>query len=426
MFNDLQLGRYLMDKKELIKNLQIKNREINLKPRKNIINTVIGPRRAGKTYLFYIIMKEIGLDKCLYMNFEDIELEGATKEDILAYIQLFEELMGFKPNSVFFDEIQCINGWEKAVNEIFERKEMNIFVTGSSSKLLAKEIATQLRGRGIKYTLLPLSFKEYLEFQNWNFKKMYSTSQENQIKGMLRRYLEYGGFPDIVLDPDTGAKFFEEYIDLVIYRDLVERFGITNLHLLKTLIRSVLVSYSKKVSIHRIFKIVKSQGIAVSKKTLYNYFEYLQDAMFCFVLQKFSYSLRTSQLSIPKVYLCDPGLASRSGGFEVGRSMENATFLELLRRVDNEPSLRIYYWSEYNYEVDFAIKDRNTIKTLIQVTYELTPDNYKREVESLLKASESLGCSDLRIITWSENRELKIDGKKIRIIPFWRWLLEDH
>ena len=92
MFNDLQLGRYLMDKKELIKNLQIKNREINLKPRKNIINTVIGPRRAGKTYLFYIIMKEIGLDKCLYMNFEDIELEGATKEDILAYIPNFRSL----------------------------------------------------------------------------------------------------------------------------------------------------------------------------------------------------------------------------------------------------------------------------------------------------------------------------------------------
>jgi predicted AAA+ superfamily ATPase len=106
--------------------------------------------------------------------------------------------------------------------------------------------------------------------------------------------------------------------------------------------------------------------------------------------------------------------------------MENSTFLELLRWVDNEPGLSIYYWSDYNNEVDFVIKDKNTIKTLTQVTYELTPDNYKREVESLLKASELLGCSELQIITWDENRELEIDGKKIRLVPFWRWLLEAY
>jgi predicted AAA+ superfamily ATPase len=303
---------------------------------------------------------------------------------------------------------------------------MNIFITGSSSKLLAKEIATQLRGRGVKYLLLPLSFKEYLNFKKWNFKKIYSTSQENQIKGLLRKYSEHGGFPDIVIDPDVGPKFFEEYIDLVIYRDLVERFGINNLHLLKTLIKSILSSYSKEVSIHRIFKIIKSQGIAVSKKTLYNYFEYLQDAMFCFKLQKFSYSERTAQLSIPKIYLCDTGLATHSGRFEIGRSIENVTFLELKRRIDAKPNLKIYYWSEYNYVVDFILKRDDEIKMLIQVTYELTPDNYKREITSLLKASDLLDCSDLCIITWDDEREIEIDGKIIKVIPFWRWLSEEQ
>jgi predicted AAA+ superfamily ATPase len=426
MLNGMQLGKYIEDKKELIKKLDVKDRELKLTPRKNLITTVIGPRRAGKTYLFYYHCQKFGLDDCLYLNFEDIELEDSTKEDVLKFIQLFEELSGKKPEYLFFDEIQSIIDWEKAVNEIFERKEMNIFITGSSSKLLAKEIATQLRGRGVKYILLPLSFKEYLGFKKWKFKKIYSTSQENQIKGLLRKYLEHGGFPDIVFDPDAGAKFFEQYIDLVIYRDLVERFGIKNLHLLKTLIRSILSSYSKEVSIHRIFKIIKSQGIAVSKKTLYNYFEYLQDAMFCFILQKFSYSLRTAQLSIPKIYLCDIGLATLSGRFEIGRSMENMVFLELKRWIDTNPSLKIYYWSDYNYEVDFLLKDDDEIKTLIQVTYELTPDNYKREIVSLLKASELLGCLDLRIITWDEDKDIEVDGKIIKVTPLWRWLSEEH
>jgi len=206
----------------------------------------------------------------------------------------------------------------------------------------------------------------------------------------------------------------------------MERFGIKNLHLLRTLIRSILSSYSKEFSIYRIFKIIKSQGISVSKKTLYNYFEYLQDAMFCFPLSKFSYSIRTSDLSIPKVYLADIGLAAYSRRFEIGRAMENTVYLELRRQKDKKPNLNLYYWREFNKEIDFLIQDGAKVESVMQVTYELLPENHNREVGPLLKSSSELDCSNMQIITWDDDRELIVEGKKIKMIPLWRWLLFDQ
>jgi len=423
MMDVSQFGRYLRDKEEIIARLDIKDRDLDLVPRKNIITTIIGPRRAGKTYLFYGKLKGLGHDKCLYLDFDDIELEDVSIEEVSQYIQFYEEITGSRPQTIFLDEIQNIPKWEMVVKEVFERKEMNIFITGSSSKLLAKDIATQLRGRGIKHLLLPLSFSEYLGFQDWKFKKVYSTSEESKIKGMLGNYLEAGSFPDIVLDPDIASKFYEEYIDLVIYRDLIERYGIKNLHLLKTLIRTILESYSKELSIHRLFNIIKSQGISVSKKTLYNYSEYLQDVMFSFYLRKFSYSQRTSDLSIPKVYLADTGLASFSRRFEIGRAMENSVYLDLKRQKDCDPNLELYYWSETNKEVDFLIRDGKGIRKLIQVTYRLTPENYNREINSLLKASEKLDCNDLLLINWDDEDILEIGARNIKVFPLWKWML---
>lgn len=423
--NKEEFMRYQQDKKELIASLDIIPREKQLTGSERLITTVIGPRRAGKTFILYSLMKDAKTEDQLFVNFEDLEVEDSTAKDILDMVEFYQQEYGKEPGSIYFDEIQNVPGWEKAVRELHEKKKIKIFLTGSSSKMLSKEIATQLRGRSLSTRMLPFSFREYLTYKKWSFKKNYSTREENRIKNHLEEYLTHGGFPDVIMEPILSKKFFQEYIDLVMYRDIIERYGIKNIHLLKIFIRSALFSNTKEFSINKQANVFKGQNIEVSKNTLYEYNGHLQDAMFVFPLYRFSHSKRTSRMSIPKVYSVDTGLANALLGYEPGKAMENAVFLEYLRRNDEAPWENIYYFNENGKEVDFVLQDGKKITSLIQVTQYLDASNEDRELGNLIEASEKLKCSDLRLINWDKEGKRKYKGKTIKLVPLWKWLIED-
>ncbi|OQX84586.1 MAG: hypothetical protein B6D55_08810 [Candidatus Omnitrophica bacterium 4484_70.2] len=421
------MRKYLLDKKEEIKEMKVKERKIEFPETKNFIISVIGPRRAGKTYSIFNLIKKKKLkdEDYLFINFEDDEICEMKRKEIRKVIFYHQEIYGREPEYLFFDEIQNLERWESFVYSLFEKKRYFIFITGSSSKLLSEEIATQLRGRSLTILVLPFSFKEFLQVKGLHVKtKILLSYEESKIKNLLRLYLKEGGFPDIVLTSINREEYFRDYINLVVFRDIVERYKIRDIGLIKMFVRFAISSFSKEFSIHKIYRTFKSMNVKVSKKTLYRYADMLEDAQFCFFLRKFSFSERESLLSIPKVFLNDPGIANygRTTKFdeEIGKLMENAVFLELKRK-----KLETFYWRDYQgNEVDFVVKEGLKVKQLIQVTYANDRDEIReREIKDLMKSSELLKCKDLLCITWDYEGEEKIKGKKVKFVPLWKWLM---
>ncbi len=420
----MDIKSYLVDKKQDIEALDIRARDLKLEPTINFITSIIGPRRAGKTYLIYEFIKEKQLkpEEYLFINFEDEDTISFRREDLLKSPYLSKETYGKEPNYLFFDEVQNLKEWERLVYTLYEKKRYRIVITGSSSKLLSKEIATSLRGRALTSTVFPLSFAEVLKAKNISLSLPLSSEKTSGIKYELSNYLINGGFPDIVFDNAKPIQFFRQYLDLVVFKDLTERFGIRNIYVVKLLMNSILSAFGKEFSISKQYKTFKSMGINISQKTVYSYAQLFEDSFFCFFVPRFSTSLRKSSLSIKKVYLNDNGFVNLSGDKERGRQMENVVFLELLRR---KGDYDIFYWKDYQQrEVDFVISENGKPTSLVQVTYVSHKDELEeRERSSLLLASKELHCNNLLVITWDYEAQEKINGKKVKFIPLWKWLL---
>lgn len=392
--------------------------------------SIIGPRRSGKTYLMFQLIKNLLSNtertRALYVNFEDERIMHANVSDLTNLLDTFYEIYPqFKKVKVwlFFDEIQNIENWEKFIRRILDNENAQIFVSGSSSKLLAKEIATSLRGRSLTFTLLPFSFREFLTYEKIKLEKYMSSFQISKIKNACRNYLEWGGYPEAVIYKENRNKILNEILEVTLYRDIIERYGIRNVKLLRLLLKSLLTS--KEFSAHKFYNFLKSQGIKISKNSLYNYLEYLSDAFLIFPVRKFSFSYKETEQSIPKIYFVDNGLLKVSGAEDEGKLLENIVFIELLRRSSYyKKNQQIYYFKANNKEVDFVIKEGSKINQLIQVSYDVEDYNTKeRELKSLIKASKELKCNSLVVVTWDYDAEEKLSGKAIKFIPFWKWIL---
>lgn len=278
------------------------------------IITVTGPRRAGKTYLLFqhinqLIESGVSKEKILYFNFEDerIELSTPTLDLILqAYRELYPEI-NIRECYFFFDEIQNIKGWERFVRRVYDSLSNNIFLTGSNSNLFGQEIATSLRGRTIRYEVFPLSFREFIRFKNFDFdveKDFYSPDKKAKLIKYFNEYLMYGGFPEVVfLDEMIKIKALQEYFEVMIYRDLAERFKIIDTLVLKYFLKRLTEKATKFFSVHKIYNELKSKGLKVGKDTLYKYLEYAEAAYIIRLLRKQYKSVSKAEFGEKKVYL---------------------------------------------------------------------------------------------------------------------------
>ncbi len=414
-------------------------RDIEIPLNSKKIIAVSGTRRSGKTFLlFYQIKKlldrEISREKILYINFDDPRLLPFDSEDmenlLEAYFELYPSLKN-QINFAFFDEIQNVKGWERSIRRIYDSQNFKIFLSGSSSKFLSKEIATSLRGRGINYELLPFSFKEILSTKGIEIKSdtFYSRTRFS-IKNLFFQYLREGGFPEVVLDKDKDIKIriLKEYLETMFFKDLIERFNIKNQSVLREMIRYLTSNISSLFSLNAFWKWIK-ETYPVGKRTLINYTSYLEEIGLFFLVKKFSFSLKEQTQTPRKAYIVDNGLRTAYGfnfSQDKGKILENSVFLRLKDRQTKNPLMEIFYWRDYQgREVDFVIKEGENVKELIQVCVDIEDFKVKkREVNSLLKATKELRCKNLLVITENYEKEEKIKKQKITFRPICQWLTE--
>jgi len=428
-------GQLILDfNEEPLPELIPRDTELVLPKTKKAIS-IIGPRRSGKTYFLFDCMKRmdnIDRDQMLYLNLEDDRLLPFDLASLDLFMQVYDEM--FPKNQkrrlhLFLDEIQNVPGWESFVRRVMDSRDVQVYLSGSSSKLLSKEISTSMRGRSISHLVCPFSFREFLRARDFQISKNYSSAQKATLLHHLSEYVEYGGFPEVMLEDNENIKIktLKEYVEVLLVRDVIERHSIKNFKVLRTLFNSMINSFAKEFSIHMIYRSLKSQGIRLSKNTLYEYMGHLEDAFAVIALRRFSYSLREIDQSLPKIYMIDSGLTSllpTRFSQNIGRAMENTVAIELFKQGSDNPKLGHYYWKNMTGEVDFVIKDGTRIRELIQVCHDLSDlKTRERETGSLLKADRELEAEKLTILTWDERSSVELGGRIIEIMPLWKWLL---
>ncbi len=291
-----------------------------------------------------------------------------------------------------------------------------IFVTGSNATLLSSEIATSLTGRNLRVELFPFSFKEYLSFSKFGIKKIYTTKEKVIISQHISDYLHFGGFPGIVKSKD-----FEElnqiYQDIII-KDLLVRFKIRDHKDFRELSLFLLSNIGKKISFNNLKNLLEFSNTSKVK----NYVDFLQEAYLFFTINKYDPSIKKQIVNDKKIYAIDTGLINAISfqfSKNKGRILENSVFLELKRRHKD-----IFYFEEKK-ECDFIIKSGRTITHALQVADNLSdPSTRKREIEGLKSAMNKFNLTEGTIVTFDAEGDIKEDNKKLRIVPFWKWLLK--
>jgi predicted AAA+ superfamily ATPase len=403
----------------------IVSRTLPLKIYENKANCIIGVRRCGKTSLMQStiaqLRKKTRPENAIYLNLEDDRLYPLQLSDLNDFTESYYELYPKNRNHkvyFFIDEIQLVEGWEKFVRRLLDTENCNLVISGSSAKLLSKEIHTSLRGRSISREVYPLSFLEYLQFSKVDYKTK-STKNISFIKHALQDYLFKGGFPELVSFEETEArKFLQEYKDLIIFRDLIERYKIREVAPLRYLINYLFKNRSTLVSINRLHNDLKSQGISLSKSTLYDYMAYLQD---CYAIQSapmFSRSLKEQNRNPQKIYAIDNGFGLTTNiTKEYGKNFENTVFLHLKLTYHCD----VFYYKGKQ-EVDFYLPDK---KLLVNVSYDISnAQTFERELKGLQEAMTELKLTSAYLITDSKKDTIVIKKQTIHIVPLWEWLLE--
>ncbi len=393
-------------------------REISIPLKSGKIITIIGPRRAGKTYMLFQLMKGIeDITDVLYINFEDERL-AFTKESLHQIIEAYFELYPKKKGQniyIFFDEIQEAKGWEKFVRRLYDTLTKRIFLTGSSAKMLSKEIATSLRGRAISYEIYPLSFREYLHFKSIP-EDLTSTKGKAAIMHELEAYMLRGGFPETVhMDDDIYKKTIISYFDVMLYRDVIERYSIRNPEYARELLKRLLSQSAKEFSINKIYNDFKSKGAKISKDSMYEFLGYFEDAFIILPIKNYSESVRKQTLR--KSYAIDTGLGrmlSFSLSSDYGRLLETLAILELKRR-----SKEAFYFKN-GAECDFIIKEGNIIREALRVCYDFNDNNKEREFKGLQIVMKRFKLKSGTILTFDKEGQ---EGN-IKIVSAARWLLE--
>jgi len=431
-----------MQKKYIIKNLlkefhnsippNVVKREYNIPIGSGKIITLIGARRSGKTFLLYQLMSSIAVEmtinRLIFINFEDerLELEARELDLILqAYLELYPQIQDLSQCYFFFDEVQNISGWEKFIRRLYDTVSKNIFITGSNAKMLSSEIATTLRGRSISYSIYPLSFREMLTFQNFT-PELHSPKTRAKIYHALEQYLHSGGFPELPFlpNPELRRKILQEYYQVMLFRDIVERYQISNIIALKFFLKRLYASATKPVSINRIYNELKSAGIRTGKNLLYSFLEQAEAIFMVGTLKKYAHKISTQELSEKKVYAIDNGLANAVSfrfSSDFGKALEQVIFWELKRRLSDLDSL--FYYRD-NVECDFIIQREEEIIAAIQVCYQLDePDTKKRELKGLLQVCKLFELKQGIIISYESFEDLEIDDINIQVIPAAEFLL---
>jgi len=395
--------------------------------RKEIIG-ILGVRRCGKTSLLNLLighlLKFVDPKNILFIKCDD---DRVDKNNLISNaIDLYRELMNPKDKIfVFIDEIQESENWENTLKRMYDlEKDVKIFISGSSFSLMREDFAAKLAGRFAYFDLYPFGFLELTSKNLGTRNKITLISKKREIKHHLLRYIEFGGFPEIVLEENKTKKvqLLQFYYDTIVYRDIIRRREIRNPDKMEKLINYFLQNISNPANFLKIGK-----QTSLSTDSVSEYVKYLQDAFFIFSVPLFSFSVKKQEINPKKIYCVDTGLRNIKGfrfSEDYGRLAENIVFVEIRRRNSSNPLSKIFYWKKETKEVDFVVMDGLKIKELIQVCWNMENKEIKdREASGLLKALEEFKLSKGLVLTEEFEGEEKLDGKTIIYKPLWKWLL---
>jgi len=433
-----------MDTREKLRRLLTEWREFPLPPlfertfdlavlRDARMLTLIGPRRAGKTFLCYQLVQHLRQTlppgNVAYLNLEDERLHPLNGDELSLLLETQAELFDVHPNQPFYlfvDEIQNAPQWSKWARRVVEQQpQVHLVLTGSSSSLLSREIATELRGRTRSFTVYPLSFAEYTRARGIAVTPaLLRTALRGRarvtLKKVFNQYLHTGGFPETLSATDPAA-ILRDYYGVMFYRDLIERYAVKNIRLLEDFLTLMIDQTACLTSVSSTAKKLTACGYALSKNTLTAFLRYATDIFLLFEAKRHSYKV-TQQLVAPrKIYAIDHALVKAirfAGSADYGRWLENIVFLELTRRK------RAVYYHKQQRECDFLLGERGRIVGALQVCKSLAdPRTRQREFAGLREALTTYRLDKGLIITEDDHELVTDAGMQIEVVPAWYWLL---
>lgn len=379
------------------------------------ITVITGVRRCGKSILLRQIQAR-RKEKDYYLNFDDERLLTFTVDDFQTLCEVFAENFG-EQKTFYLDEVQNVKGWERFVSRLYNQG-CKVFVTGSNANLLSRELGTFLTGRHVTKELYPFSFGEYLSFKKfkWNNESFYTTTGKASLLRYLKEYLEYGGFPQYVVNHNEN--YLQSLYNDIIYRDVLVRNRLSNAQQLRELVYYLASNATQRFTYNSLAKAIEMK----TSDTVRAYIGYLEETYLISQLVRFDYSLKSQTRSPKKIYFIDNAVINKVGFNSTdnqGRMLENAVYIELKRRNQD-----IYYYSN-GAECDFIVKSGTHITQAIQVTLSMSDKHTaQREETGVLAAMEAYKLNEGFIITMDESREIKKeDGKVIHVIPIWKWML---
>lgn len=369
-----------------------------------IIKILAGIRRCGKSTILEMLHKELiskGIDKnnIICKRYTSFEIDDCyTAKDM--YNDIKKEMINDNKYYLLLDEVQEIDGWEKAINSLLEDTNADIYVTGSNSKLMSSEISTYLTGRYVLIPVYPLSFKEYLDF------KSSSTKSEKEL---LNEYIKFGGFPIVALgnyDEQSAYQIVEGIYNSVITSDITKRHNIVNFDLFNRVVKFIIENVGKTFSANSIVKFLKSEGRALSVESIYNYLEWLEKAFVIYRCRRYDLQGKSVLKTQEKFYLADQSLKYCIMGFNpksIASMLENIVYFELKRR-----GYEVYIGKLGTKEIDFVAIKRDE-RIYVQVCRTL-PENSDREIGNLLAIKDQY---PKYVVTLDELSTGNVNGVKI-------------
>ncbi len=390
---------------------------------------VVGMRRAGKTSYclqnLETLVASVPKERMLYINFENIRLLDFTRKDFPSITDVYYGMFPEHKNHLcyfVFDEIQRIDHWESFIRGLLDEENVRVVLTGSSSKLLSTEIATSLRGRALTTEIFSFSFAEFMRFHGVfdTPPKRIGNVSAAKLRKAMTDYFQIGGFPECQsVDADIRERILQDYVDAVVFRDVVERHRVSNVKALKNLVSALLNGVGQRFSISKFSNVLSSMGIKCSRENLYQFLDHLADAFLVFKVPVYSRSVRIGQVNPVKIYAIDVGLVRanvKDPTANRGALLENLVYLHL-RRQEFEIA---YGTTENGGEIDFIISTRHGAdRMLMQVSYSLTDaETRKRELAAFKSVAPELKNAKKMIVTWDE------EGREgdIEIVPVWKFL----
>jgi hypothetical protein len=402
----------------------------------NKVHAVTGMRRAGKTSFLRQLVAERqstgSPERAVYISFDDDRLADIKADQLSALLEAFyrrfPDLRRHQTVSWFFDEIQIVPGWERFVRRVLDSERVEMVVSGSSARMLSREVHTSLRGRGFETVIRPFSFREFLRHRDEEPSgepNRWTADQRSLIEKRFGEYLLAGGFPESQgLGVGLRTDLLQGYVDTVLFRDVVERYAVSQVSALRWIVRHCLRNPAASMSAHRLFQDLKAQGHALAKDSVHALLAHLIDSYLISTVSLHTASERQRNSNPRKVYPVDPGLIhafDTSGRTNLGHALETAVFNELQRRSADLG----YVKTADGFEVDFYVRYRGGSHALIQVCADPVPEKtHEREIRALSAAIQEYPKTPAMLLVLTQEQAMALATDSFRTVAAYEWMLE--